>query len=116
MRNIPQTVDINELHVASMIVLVRPENLDVVRERVSQIEDVEIFAEDPSGKLILVAEAKTSRSLSALTTEVETTKGVMSASLVYHETLDAEEAKAPAHVDHDKEATIQKINAAQTYN
>ena len=113
MRNIPQTVDTNELHVASLITLVRPENLDDVRERISKIKDIEIFAEDPSGKLILVAEAKTSKLLSALTSEIETTQGVMSASLVYHETLDAEEAKAPAHIDTDKNETLEKRYNAQ---
>lgn len=113
MRNIPQAVDMDELHVASLIALVRPENLEAVRERISAIKDVEIFADDPSGKLILVAEAKNSKRLSALTSEVETTQGVMSASLVYHETLNADEAKSPAHVDNDKETTLEKIKNAQ---
>ncbi len=107
----------DEIHVASLIALVRPHDMDDVRTSLSGADNIEIFAEDPAGKFILVIEAKDTKELGNLSSQIETTKGVMSASLVYHEALDALEAQSPAPIDRNREETIlKKQNAKPTLN
>ncbi|WP_420546695.1 chaperone NapD [Curvivirga sp.] len=102
----------DECHVASMIILFRPENIEKVKNSLEQINYLEIFAEDPIGKIIAVIEAPNTRSLRDITTRVETSEGVMSASSVYHETMTEAEAEEILPIDQSPQETMNKIAAA----
>jgi nitrate reductase NapAB chaperone NapD len=71
------------LHISSLVVQTKPENFGEVRGRLLEM-GAEIPASDPCGKLVVVIETKSEAEINGFLNEVAVSKGVLSASLVYH--------------------------------
>lgn len=82
------------LHVASFLVHVRPAALHDVAGWLTDQPDCEVSAEDPSGKLVVVAESLAETRILELIDSVQSLTGVLGAALVYHELLDPDTADA----------------------
>ena len=72
-----------EVHIASIVVHVRPERIDAVAELASQL-GAEVSGTDPSGKLVIVLESPSERSIVAAIDAIQALEGVFAALLVYH--------------------------------
>lgn len=77
-------------HVASLLVQVRPENIETVAPVLAGREGVEVHATDPKGKIIVTVEAGSDRRLLDTVTWIEATPGVIAAPLVYHQVEETE--------------------------
>lgn len=83
----------DELHVASFLVHVRPEQLAVVTDLLAATPGLEEGTKDPMGKLVVLAEGASLQDLLAAMELIESVPGVLECILVYHEVMSAEEAK-----------------------
>ncbi len=68
-----------------MVVQCLPEKLDSVARALADISTVEVPEWDERGKLVSVIEAEGEASLMASISKIESTAGVISANLVYHQ-------------------------------
>ncbi len=76
-----------EIHIASMIVHVLPEHLQALQRWIESQPDVEIRADSPQGKLVLVVERAHQREILGVIDDVEQQTGVLSCTMVYHEVM-----------------------------
>ena len=83
------------LHIASLLVHVRPGQLDAVSAWLSRQPDAELGGEDPAGKLVVVMESRHEGRILALIDAVQQRPGVLGAALVYHQLLDPQIADDP---------------------
>ncbi|GGC80622.1 chaperone NapD [Marinobacter halophilus] len=83
----------DELHVASFLVHVRPEQLTAVISLLAITSGLEEGTTDPSGKLVVLAEGACHQDLLAAMELIESVPGVLDCILVYHEVMSVEEAK-----------------------
>jgi nitrate reductase NapD len=74
---------LNEAHVSSLILHVRPENLADVRAALASMPGVEAPAES-GGKLIVTLETTSEGEIVARMNEMSVLPGVLSAALVFH--------------------------------
>ncbi|MCP4615723.1 MAG: chaperone NapD [Bradyrhizobium sp.] len=72
--------------IASIIVQVRPENLDEVAAAVTALAGCEVHGRDPRGKLIVVVDAPDTGSLGTTLNTISLLPHVHTASLVFHAT------------------------------
>lgn len=86
----------DELHIASLLVHVRPDRLAAVRAALSGTEGVEIHAEQ-DGKLVVVVEGPHEGWIADRMTEMHLMDGVLSAVLVFHHAEAAGEAVPHSH-------------------
>lgn len=80
-----------EIHIASMIVHVLPEHLQALQRWIESQLDVEIRADSPQGKLVLVVERAHQREILGVIDDVEQQTGVLSCTMVYHEVMNQSE-------------------------
>lgn len=84
-------LQIEQLHIASLVAHVRPEQLAVIRDWIAQQPQhpihVEIHAENSQGKLVLVTESVEETAIVNFLDELRCQTGVLNAALVYHEYL-----------------------------
>ncbi|KQO31298.1 chaperone NapD [Pseudomonas chengduensis] len=78
------------LHIASLLVHVRPELLGAVKANLRQLDGLELHQESPQGKLVVVLETEHERHILARIEQINALPGVLNAALVYHELLEAE--------------------------
>ena len=78
------------LHIASLLVHVRPELLGAVKANLRLLEGLELHQESPLGKLVVVLEAEHESQILARIEQIAGLPGVLNAALVYHELLAAE--------------------------
>lgn len=78
------------LHIASLLVHVRPELLGAVKANLRLLEGLELHQESPLGKLVVVLEAEHESQILARIEQINALPGVLNAALVYHELLAAE--------------------------
>ena len=71
------------VHISSLIVHVRSELVDTVRQMVLS-RGGEIAASDPQGKLVVVIETPDEAGVTGFAEDLAAMKGVLSANLVYH--------------------------------
>jgi len=71
-------------HIASVVVQAWPDRLSVIEERLTRADGVECHGSSSAGKLILTIEADDDAGLVTAMSRIESTKGVVTASLVYH--------------------------------
>jgi periplasmic nitrate reductase NapD len=71
------------VHISSLIVHVRPELVETVRQMVLS-RGGEIAASDPHGKLVVVIETPDEAGVTGFAEDLAAMKGVLSANLVYH--------------------------------
>ncbi len=82
----------DQLHISSLIIQVQPEHLRELRDWLSTCEGVEIRGTDPAGKIVAVMESHGERPILDMIAQAETRPGTLSANLVYHQIINAEEA------------------------
>lgn len=84
-----------QLHIASLIAHVRPEYLALLRawiqEQTHPEIHVEIHAESPLGKWVLVTESPYEKAIVNFLDDLRAQPGVLNAALVYHEYLSAQD-------------------------
>lgn len=83
-----------QLHIASLIAHVRPEQLSELRVWLLAPHNhihIEIHAENAQGKLVLVTESEEEKAIVDFLDELRGQPGVLNAALVYHEYLSAQD-------------------------
>ncbi|WLG99018.1 chaperone NapD [Pseudomonas beijingensis] len=78
------------LHIASLIVLARPELFDAVKANLRLLDGLELHHESAAGKLVVVLEAQHEDQILQRIEQINQLPGVLNAALVYHERLDSE--------------------------
>ncbi|TDT43143.1 periplasmic nitrate reductase chaperone NapD [Halospina denitrificans] len=81
------------IHIASLLVQVQPDRLVSVRDWLAAQSGAEIRGEDAAGKLVVVLESSGERAILDLIEATEVREGTLSANLVYHEIINAEDAE-----------------------
>lgn len=74
----------NELHVTSLIVQVQPEKMAEVRQKIMAMENAELSVNNEV-KLVVVIEGPTQKSLMDDISIINALPGVLSATMVYHQ-------------------------------
>ncbi|UJF21094.1 chaperone NapD [Shewanella sp. OMA3-2] len=82
----------NELHVTSLIVQVRPDKMADVRQKIMAIKNAELSANNDV-KLVVVIEGTSQRSLMDDISTINALPGVLSATMVYHQSEELEEGE-----------------------
>lgn len=72
-----------ELHVAGVLVHVRPDALPGLVHAARTIEGAEVYQASPDGRVVLVLEAPSSRAMVATMDHLRTLPGVINVSLAY---------------------------------
>lgn len=75
------------LHIASFIAHVRPEKMASLKVWLTDMQQMEIHAENEQGKLVLVTESNNEQHILQLLDELRAQPGVLNAALVYHEQI-----------------------------
>lgn len=75
----------SEYHIASFIVLVRPEVLQQVRELLETLPGTEVHRQDAVGKLIITIEGSNTGHISQNTQAIGLLDGVLACNMVYHQ-------------------------------
>lgn len=83
-------------HIASLVVRCQPDHLDNVQAALSSIENLDIHATDPSGKIVVVLSTGSAGDISDFSTTCNNFTGVLSCDLVFHA------------VDEDEDAPLQE--------
>jgi nitrate reductase NapD len=78
-----------EWHIAGIMVYALPDQLDAVCTAIDAMTGVEIHAVSDAGKIVVTAEAPSSRAVAAQLTCLHQLEGVLSATLVYQHNEDA---------------------------
>lgn len=76
------------LHIASLVVLARPELLDAVKTNLRLLDNLELHQESAAGKLVVVLEATHEDQILQRIDQINNLPGVLNAALIYHELLD----------------------------
>ncbi|MBT9575254.1 chaperone NapD [Pseudomonas umsongensis] len=76
------------LHIASLVVLARPERFDAVKANLRLLDGVELHQESAAGKLVVVLEAVNENQILQRIDQINNLPGVLNAALIYHEILD----------------------------
>lgn len=78
------------VHIASLLIHIRPELLDAVKTNLRQLDGLELHQENPQGKLVVVLETTHERHILDRIDQINNLPGVLNAALVYHELLTPE--------------------------
>ncbi len=79
------------MNISGVLVRSRPENIEAVRERLEQIEGVEVHGANPDGRLVVTVEQAGDRAMADTVVKMQDLPGVISASMIYHEYDDSEQ-------------------------
>ncbi|MBB1390949.1 chaperone NapD [Shewanella sp. SG44-6] len=82
----------NELHVTSLIVQVHPDKMADVRQKIMAIKNAELSANNDV-KLVVVVEGPSQRSLMDDISTISAIPGVLTATMVYHQSEELEEGE-----------------------
>jgi len=74
-----------EVHISSMVVHVRPENLAAVKQGIEALPGAEIHAQSACGKLVVVLESHTQTHITESLEKIAGLEHVLSTALVYHQ-------------------------------
>jgi nitrate reductase NapAB chaperone NapD len=75
---------IEQLHIASFILLAQPHALDALRLSLQAFPEVDIVASDASGKLVFLIEARDERRITDIVDALREQPAVLSVSMVEH--------------------------------
>lgn len=81
--NGPQAEDLT--HIASLVVHCHPDRMADASTQIAAIPNVEIPASDDNAKLVVLMEMKDESELLGSISKIEAVKGVVSATLVFHQ-------------------------------
>ena len=73
------------MNISSVIVIPHPDHIEAVPQRLREIQGVEVHAVSPEGRVIVTVEAESDRETSQTFEFISQMDGVMSASMVYHQ-------------------------------
>ncbi|MFQ6573896.1 chaperone NapD [Pseudomonas sp. UM16] len=76
------------LHIASLVVLARPELLEAVKANLRLLEGLELHQQSTAGKLVVVIETHDENQILQRIDQINNLPGVLNAALIYHELLD----------------------------
>lgn len=76
------------LHIASLVVLARPQLLEAVKANLRLLEGLELHQESAAGKLVVVLETADENQILQRIEQINNLPGVLNAALIYHELLD----------------------------
>ncbi|MBM5456562.1 chaperone NapD [Pseudomonas sp. P66] len=76
------------LHIASLVVLARPQLLEAVKANLRLLEGLELHQESAAGKLVVVLETADEHQILQRIEQINNLPGVLNAALIYHELLD----------------------------
>lgn len=79
-------------HIASLVVRCQPDRLQNVQSALASIENLDVHATDPSGKIVVVLSSDHAGAISDFTTTCTKFSGVLSCDLVYHAVDDEDDA------------------------
>ena len=74
-----------EVHVSSLIVHVRPAYMEVVKARITELDDVEIYGDSEEGKIVVVLETAKQKYITDIIEKINNLKDVLSTSLIFHQ-------------------------------
>jgi nitrate reductase NapD len=81
------------MNISSVIVIPRPEQVEQVLGLLRELQNVEVAAVSPEGKIIVTIEADGDRETVQIYEQISLMQGVMSASMVYHQKEDQPETE-----------------------
>jgi nitrate reductase NapD len=86
-------MDQQEVHISSMVVHARPENLEEVKKQIEQLPGTEIHGKSDKGKLVVVLETQNQGYITDVIEKINNLENVLSTALVFHqiEQLDSPE-------------------------
>lgn len=76
------------LHIASLLVMARPELFEAVKANLRLLKGLELHQENAAGKLVVVLEAAHESDILKCIDQINNLPGVLNAALIYHEVLD----------------------------
>ena len=91
------TLQVAELHIASLVVHAAPARLASVRRAMHDLAGVEVHAASPQGKLVVTLEQPSAEAMTGAIVEIQRLPGVLAAAIVYQcaDTLDAMNEEIP---------------------
>lgn len=92
---------VDECHISSLVVHVRPERAAVVATRIGRLVGAEVQPCDAAGKLIVTLETANTTEIVERLDVIHDLAGVISATLVYHHWEQASDFKAEAESEAD---------------
>ena len=97
----PEYKKTDEVHITSILVQVAHAHKDATCEAISQMDGSEIHIEGEGGKLIVSFESASLQYITDCIEEINRMDGVASATLIYHQTENADELDELVEVDPD---------------
>lgn len=73
-------------HISSLLLRADPDKLKSVLNQIALVPNSEVPLSDASGKIVVVLETETEGAIISSLNELEVIEGVVSASLIYHQT------------------------------
>jgi len=78
-------MDRQEVHISSMVVHVRPDHLQYVKNNIEQLSGAEIHGESTKGKPVVVLETQKQGYITDVINTINNIEYVLGTSLVYHQ-------------------------------
>lgn len=78
-------MELAEVHISSMVVHTRPEQMCAVKRDIGGVPGAEIHGESACGKLVVVLESSTQAHITDTIEKISGLEHVLSAALVYHQ-------------------------------
>lgn len=78
-------MDQQEVHISSMVVHARPDQLTSVKNKIEHLPGAEIHAESDNGKLVVVLETQNQGYITDVIEKINQLEHVLNTSLVYHQ-------------------------------
>jgi nitrate reductase NapD len=95
---------LDECHISSLVVHVRPEREAEVSARIGRLAGAEVLPRQIAGKLIVTLETASTAEIVERLNAIHDLRGVISAALIYHHWESATDAQADAESEADHEA------------
>ncbi len=92
------------MSISSLVLMARPEDVDAVRERVLEIEGVEVHATSEEGRIVVTVDHPEPRKASEVLMLLSDTEGVIKAALVYNYLEDEDPGEQVSETSGKKEA------------
>ena len=78
-------MDQEEVHISSLVVHVKPEYLQTVKENIGRLAGAEIYGESKNGKLVVVLETQQQGYITDIIDKINSFDNVLSTALVFHQ-------------------------------
>ncbi|NLS11337.1 chaperone NapD [Vibrio sp. SM6] len=75
----------HEVHISSLVIHARPEQLTTLKTALAEIPQLEIYGENAEGKLVVVLETQTHGFITTIIDQINQLPSVLSVVMVYHQ-------------------------------